>query len=274
MFKPADIVIDEYMQRLRDEFAQAHPGASFEERETLARAGRLALIHVSRSNALYTNLESTLLITEVALRILEGRQIERYDVTSRDWLDFVIASLSMFTGFARGVVPGDDGRSLVISEDGEKLELDRGLTDGYLMRWYVPRSRMFVRRFFATEPMLDAERIAEMISFTRMPTPRTEPDDLDSWGALLRAAQTIALGADPRFVQRSKRLFRQFEEAGFTEAMGYASAADVVDTYPQRFWEHLVPQIPSALSYLKYTGGGQLWLARLNAHMLEEEHRQ
>lgn len=105
MFKPADTVIDAFMHRLRDEFAQAHPGASFEEGETLARAGRLALTHVSRSNALYTNLDSALLITEVALRILEGRQIERYDVTSRDWLDFVVAALSVFTGFARGVFP-------------------------------------------------------------------------------------------------------------------------------------------------------------------------
>lgn len=56
--------------------------------------------------------------------------------------------------------------------------------------------------------------------------------------------------------------------------MGDQSAADVVDTCPQRFWEHLVPQMPAALGYLKYTGAGQLWLARLNAHMLEEEHRQ
>lgn len=274
MFKPADIIIDDFVARLRDEFARAHPGATFEQRDTLERAGRLALTHVSRSNALYTNLDSTMLMAEVALRILEGRQIERYDVSVRDWLNFMLAALAAFTGFARGVVPGDKGRTLVISEDGKTLELERGRTDGALLRWYVPRSQMFVKHFFANEHEIDVEPIAEMISWTRMPTPRTPPKDLDSWGALLRASQTIGLGADPRFIQRSKRLFRQLEEAGFTRAMGYTSAADVVDTYPARFWEFLLPQLPVALSYLKYTGGGQLWLARLNAHMLEEEHRE
>ena len=80
--------------------------------------------------------------------------------------------------------------------------------------------------------------------------------------------------ADPRFVQRSKKLYRQLEEAGFASKMGYKNPADVIDTYPQRFWKHLLPQITVALSYLKYTGGGQIWLARLNSRMLEEEHKK
>ncbi|HSG90076.1 MAG TPA: hypothetical protein VLA56_12765 [Pseudomonadales bacterium] len=274
MFKPADIIIDDFVARLRDEFARAHPAASQQQRETLDRAARLAMTHVARSNALFTNMESMLLMCEVALSLLEGRQIERYDVTPRDWMNFVLAALSAYAGFTRGVVPGDVGRVLVVSEDGETVEMKRGLTDGFLTRWYVPRSQMFVRHYFANEKELDAGAIAEMIAETRTPTPRTPPADLNSWGALLRACQIIAQGADPRFIQRSKRLFRQLEEAGYTEKMGYVTAADVVDTYPARFWEFLLPQIPKALSYLKYTGGGQLWLARLNAHMLEEEHRE
>lgn len=274
MFKPADIIIDDFVMRLRDEFVRAHPAATFDQRETLDRASRLALTHVARSNALYTNLDSTLLIAEVSLRMLEGRQIECYDVTVHDWLNFMLASIASFAGFARGVVPGDKGRTLVVSPDGETVELDRGKTDGYLLRWYIPRSQMFVRHYYANEVELDAEFMAEIIAHTRMVVPKATDDDPHSWGALLRAAQTIGLGADPRFIQRSKRLFRQLEESGLAEAMGYSTAADVVDTYPDRFWKYLVPQIPVALSYLKYTGGGQLWLARLNSHMLQEEHRE
>jgi hypothetical protein len=274
MFKPSDIIIDEYLVRLREAFVAAHPEVERPYLDVLERAGRTSLHHVARSNALYTNLESTLLISEVGLRLLEGRQIERFDVTPDDWLHFVLGALCAFVGFARGVVPGDDGRRLVVSADGGTIELERSQTDGCLLRDYIERSQLFIRWRFADTPPIDAERLAAMIELTRMPTPRTGPEDQESWPALLRAAQIIALGADPRFVQRSKKLFRQLEEAGFAAKMGYASPADVIETYPQRFWKHLLPQITVALSYLKYTGGGQTWLARLNSRMLEEEHKQ
>jgi hypothetical protein len=274
MFKPSDIIIDDYLARLREEFVRAHPEAPRSYLDTLDRAGRVSLRHVARSNALYTNLESTLLVAEVGLRILEGRQIERFDVSADDWLHFMLGACSVFVGFARGVVPGDNGRKLVVSPDGRTIELERSQTDGCLLRDYIERGQMFIRQRFADTSPIDAERLAEMIELTRMPTPRTPPDDQESWPALLRAAQTIALGADPRFVQRSKKLYRQLEEAGFASKMGYTNPADIIDSYPQRFWKHLLPQITVALSYLKYTGGGQTWLARLNSRMLEEEHKQ
>ncbi|MEE4300784.1 MAG: hypothetical protein V2J24_15200 [Pseudomonadales bacterium] len=273
MFKPSDIIIDEYLARLREAFVAAHPGVEQRHLHVLDRAGRMALHHVARTNALYTNLESALLISEVSLRIVEGRQIERFDVSPVDWLHFMLGSLSVFVGFARGVVPGDDGRKLVVSPDGRTVELDRSQTDGCLLREYVERSQMFIRRRYADTPPIDPERLAGMIELARMPTPRTPPEDQESWPALLRAAQIIALGADPRFVQRSKKLYRQLEEVGLAAKMGYANPADVIDSYPQRFWKHLLPQITVALSYLKYTGGGQTWLARLNSRMLEEEHK-
>lgn len=272
MFKPADIVIDEYLQRLASEFQRAHPGLSHDYTQSLDRAGRLALTHVARTNALYTNLDSTLLVTEVAMRVIEGRQIECFDVSPEDWLHFILGALCMYTGFVRGVVPGDKGRTLVTDPDGGTIELERSRTDGYLIGCYIARSQMFVRHYFRDDRLIDGERLAEMIAPTQMPTSKELDEDEASWGALLRAAQTIGLGADPRFRQRMKRMYRQLEEAGVAEKMGYRDAADVVETYPQRFWDHLLPQIQLALSYLKYTGGGQTWLARLNSQMLIEEH--
>ena len=43
---------------------------------------------------------------------------------------------------------------------------------------------------------------------------------------------------------------------------------------PASFWAFLFPKIGDAIDYLKYTGDGQTWLAHMNAHMLEEEHRE
>jgi hypothetical protein len=273
MFKPADIVIDDYLQRLTSEFQRAHPGLPHEYAQSLDRAGRLALTHVARTNALYTNLDSTFLVTEVAMRVIEGRQIECFDVTPEDWLHFILGSLCLYTGFVRGVVPGDSGRRLVTDAKGGTIDLERSRTDGYLLGCYIERSQLFVRHYFRGDRLIDGERLAALVEPTRLPASKTPPDDDEaSWGSLLRAAQTIGLGADPRFRQRMKRMYRQLEEAGVAERMGYRDAADVIETYPQRFWDQLLPQIQLALSYLKYTGGGQTWLARLNSQMLIEEH--
>lgn len=272
MFKPSDFVIDAYLDRLDDELRRAHPEAATAVGHTLRRAGRLALTHTARTNALYTNVDGVLLTTEVALRIIEGRQIECFDVAADDWLHFVIAALCSFTGFARGVVPGDRGRDLVVGADGQRLELDRSRTDGFLLSVYTERSRLFVRHYFRSDPLLDEERLADWIDYMRFPGIKEDVCDRHGFGALLGAAQLIGHTADPRFHQRLKRYFRQLDEAGLAEAMGYRSAQDVLDTYPQRFWEHILPQIEVALGYLKYTGDGLVWLARLNAHMLAEEH--
>lgn len=274
MFKPSDIVIDAYLERLDKEFRRLHPDAPPAAAATLRRAGRLALTHTARTNALYTNMDGCLLTVEVALRIIEGRQIERFDVSAEDWLHFVVAALCVFTGFARGVVPGDRGRDLVVGGNGERFELGRGRTDGCLYPVYIERGQLFVRHYFRTDPTLDAERLADYLDHMRFPTPKADVTDRNGFGALLGAAQLIGHAADPRFHQRLKRFYRQLHEAGLAEAMGYRCAQDVLDTYPQRFWKHILPQIEVALSYLKYTGEGQLWLARMNAHMLAEEHRE
>lgn len=275
MFKPSDIVIDAYLDRLSDEYRRAHPDASNGAQTTLRRCGRLALTHTARTNALYTNMDGCLLTTEVALRIVEGRQIECFDVTPDDWLHFIVASLCSFTGFARGVVPGDKGRSLVVGTNGERFELPRGRTDGCLYPVYIERGQLFVRHYFRSDSMLDAERLADYLNhMTRFPFPAEYGTDRNSLGALLGSAQLIGHAADPRFHQRVKRFFRQLDEAGLAETMGYNNAQDVLDSYPKRFWRHIMPRIEVALSYLKYTGEGQMWLARMNAHMLAEEHRE
>lgn len=274
MFKPSDIVIDAYLERLGNEFRRAHPDAGSAALSTLNRSGRLALTHTARTNALYTNIDGCLLTTEVALRIIEGRQIELFDVSADDWLHFIVAALCSMTGFARGVVPGDKGRSLVIGPNGERFELGRGRTDGCLYPVYIDRGQLFVRHYFRTDPLLDAERLADYLDHMRFPLPKDDVEDRNAFGALLGSAQLIGHAADPRFRQRLKRFYRQLEEAGLAESMGYRNAQDVLDTYPQRFWTHILPRIDVALNYLKYTGEGQIWLARMNAHMLAEEHRE
>lgn len=272
MFRPADILIDAYLPHLAGRFQRLFPQARVAELQGLERVGRLALTHTARTDALYTNLEGTLQTVEVLLCILDGRQMARSDLAPRDWLQMVAAGLVGYTGFARGALPGDDGLDLVVDPTGHRFQLPVGRTDGCLLPVFLSRSKAFVHWHLRTEPEFDCQRIIDLLDFLSFPTaPADVPAD-NGPGPLLGAAQVIAQAGDPRFHQRMPRFYRQLEEAGMAAEFGFTQAADVRTNYPRRFWELLLPRISMALRYLRFTAEGQLWLARMNGHMLQAEH--
>ncbi len=274
MFKPSDILIDAFVDRLREEFVRVYGTREDERLDCLAWVARMALTRMTFTNALYTNLSMSILTTQVATDVLRGRVIARGDVTADDWLHFSAASLCYLLGFVRGSVQGDQGRNCVIDGAGTTIELARGQSDGALYPWGVPRGKLFVQQFFRGHRLLDGERLAECIEYTYYPAPRDRNLETGNWPGLLRGAQTIAVVSDPRFTQRLKYFYMQLKEAGLASAMNFHSVSDVFDSMPESFWKYLFPKIVDAIDYLKYTGDGLTWLASMNAHMLQEEHRE
>lgn len=274
MFRPSEIVIDAFVERLRDEFTRVYGGSDNDRLEALAWVARMALTRMTFTNALYTNLNMAILTTQVATDILRGRVVAKGDVSADDWLHFSAASLCYLLGFVRGSVQGDSGRRCVVDAAGAVVELDRGKSDGALYPWGVPRGQLFVRQFFRGHRLIDGERLASYIEYTYYPALRDRNLETGSWGGLLRGAQTIAVVTDPRFRQRLKYFYLQLKEAGVAESLGFSSAADVFASMPISFWKMLYPKIVDAIDYLKYTGDGLSWLASMNAHMLQEEHRE
>ena len=132
---------------------------------------------------------------------------------------------------------------------------------------------MFARQFFREHALIDGERLAECIEYTVFPAPHDKNHDTGTWPGLLRGAQTIAVVADPRFTQRLGYFYRQLKEASLAEPMKLRNAGDLFQQLPTMFWKNLYPRIVDSIDYLKYTGDGLTWLASMNAHMLEEEHR-
>src|SRR5260370_36544075 len=82
-------------------------GASHAElTELLPFAAKLALECIGNSDALYHNIEHSMLVTLVGHDILIGRHLQR-STTASDYANFILACLTHAIGYVLGVVQGN-----------------------------------------------------------------------------------------------------------------------------------------------------------------------
>jgi hypothetical protein len=74
-------------------------------------------------------------------------------------------------------------------------------------------------------------------------------------------------------MRKISALFAEFAETGMNEKLGYTSSAALRAVYPKFFWSTVTPYIDDALSNLRMTQEGQLWVANLYSHVFAEEHK-
>ena len=273
MFRPSDIIIDAFIERLRLAYTEVYADGEPGHRETIAQVARMALGRLSQSNALYHNLDHTLLVTMVGHDILRGKFVRDGGVTSRDWVNFVCSLLCFAIGFYRHACPGDDDARCVVDESGATVEVSAGVTDGWLWPYFTDRGKIFVRHHFADHTVLDAEMLAANIEYSRFPPPVDRNPDTDTFPGLLRAAHIIGAVADPYFQRKMPALVQELDESGMTERLGYQTVAEFRAHYPELFWQTLHPLIVDAVALLDHTGQGREWVANMHAHLLAEEHR-
>ncbi len=174
-------------------------------------------------------------------------------------------------GYVRGILKGDGADGYVIDAKGNKTQLPRGASDAALLSHHVDRSKLFVMDRMAKIDLLDAERIARAIEFTRFPSPH-EPDDKDNEeGSLVRAADLIGQLGDPHYLRKANALYFEFEEVGMNKQFGYTSPADLTDLYPQFYWNSVSPHIQNAIRYLNVTSSGRQWIANLYSNVFRAE---
>src|SRR6185295_4772659 len=111
--------------------------------ELLPFAARLTLECIGNSDALYHDIEHTMLVTLVGHDILVGRTLQR-TTTADDYANFILACLTHDIGYVRGIVQGDDGDSYVADLSGRTIRLTRGSSDAALGPYHVDRSKLFV----------------------------------------------------------------------------------------------------------------------------------
>ena len=91
---------------LAEDFRRTFGSINLEHAERLDAISRVALECIGRSDALYHNVEHTLLVTLVGLDILHGRMLtERLE--AEDYAHLIVACLLHDIGYVRGVVKGD-----------------------------------------------------------------------------------------------------------------------------------------------------------------------
>ena len=179
--------------------------------EIVQSAARLAIDCIGNSDALYHNVEHTLLVTLVGYDILKGRRLLK-ETNTDDYAHVFVACLFHDIGYVRGNLNGDDEDGYVIDAKGNKTELSRGSSDAALLPYHVDRSKLFVLDRFAKSKLLDATRIANAIEFTRFPP--SANDNGNEEGMLARAADLIGQLGDPHYLCKANALYYEFEEVG------------------------------------------------------------
>ena len=233
--------------------------------EVMPLAARLALDCIGNSDALYHNVEHTMLVTLAGYDIMSGRAL-LVPTDANDFAHLILACLFHDIGYVRGILKGDGADGHVVDGKGGKIKLSRGASDAALMPYHVDRSKLFVIDRFANSKVVDAARIARAIEFTRFP-PVEADDQAKEDGMLLRAADLIGQLGDPHHLRKANALYYEFEEVGMNRQLGYASPADLTDSYPQFFWSSISPHIQTAIQYLNVTSRGRQWIAGLYSNV-------
>jgi hypothetical protein len=231
-------------------------------------ATRTTMECIGNSDALYHNIEHTMLVTLAGHSILSGRYLHTH-LEAEDYIHVLIACLAHDIGYVRGLFEDDDEDGFVIDAAGTKVSLQRGASDASLMMYHVDRSKLYVARRLRHIPGLDPERIARAIEGTRFPA--REGQDYDDDASILRAADFIGQLGDPNYLRKANALYYEFEEVGMNRQLGYDSPADIVNRYPQFYWNSVAPHIQTEIGYLNKTEIGRQWIANLYSNVFRAE---
>ncbi len=236
--------------------------------EIVPSAARIALECIGNSDAIYHNVEHTLLVTLAGHDILRGRALHTH-TTADDYAHVIIACLTHDIGYVRGLFKDDDEDGFVIDAMGTKVALPRGSSDAALMPYHVDRSKLYVKERIKSIAALDEERIINAIEGTRFPP--VNGQEYDEEASIVRAADFIGQLGDPNYIRKANALFHEFEEVGINRQFGYESPADIVNRYPQFYWNRVAPHIQTEIGYLNKTSSGRQWIANLYSNVFRAE---
>jgi len=277
MINVTSVLIPAFRRRLRKAYRAMYGGLKHDFEEIIDWVGRMALETIANSDALYHNVEHTVLVTLVGQEILAGKHMREGGVHSEDWLHFVLSLLCHDIGFVKGVCCGDrpeEGR-FAAGAAGETVSLPPAATDASLAPYHVDRGKLFVRERFGHHALIDAERIARNIELTRFPVPAAEDyQDTVDYPGLVRAGDLIGQLADPAYLRKLPALYCEFEETGVNRTLGYRSPDDLRHNYPRFYWNAVAPYVKEALRYLALTHKGKQVLANLYSHVFVVEHER
>ncbi|WP_254566772.1 Npun_R2479 family HD domain-containing metalloprotein [Oscillatoria sp. HE19RPO] len=275
MFNSTALLIEAFVDRLQEGYHRTYGGYKPDYAEIIAWAGGMALENIANSDALYHNVEHTILVTLVGQEILRGKHIREGGVSCEDWLHFIISLLCHDIGYVKGVCRQDEDskRLYATGRDGLKVPIPFGSTDASLTPYHVDRGKLFISERFGGHRLIDAEVIKRNIELTRFPVPADEDHkDTFNYAGMVRAADLIGQLSDPRYLQKIAALFYEFDETGANKKLNYRHPGDLRRNYPKFYWHGVFPFITQALAYLNLTQQGKQIVANLYANVFKIEH--
>ena len=273
------LTIDLSVAELRKAYERIYSNIDQQLGNIIVWSGRLALENIANSDALYHDVEHTVMVTLAGQAIIEGKHLLEGGVTPRDWVHCMIALLCHDIGYVRGICKDDRDGRIATGVGNETVEVPPGASDAMLSPYHVDRSKLFVRERFGKGMLMgmvaeiDAEVIASYIEITRFPVPDDDwYKDTKGYPGLVRAADFVGQLGDPNRPRKSPALFFEFEEIGKNEELGYKRPGDLHDSYAKFYWDVVSPYIQEALRYLRVTQEGKQWIANLYANVFGAEH--
>lgn len=277
MINLQELVIEHFVQELEDTYGQIYGDMELSRKNVATWTARLALENLANCDALYHNVEHTVMVVTAGQAIIKGKHVSEGGITPEDWLSFTMALLCHDIGYVKGVCRGDQDDVYATGIGDQRVKLDPGGTCVALTPYHVDRSKLFVRERFGSRTLcdVDAERVASYIEMTRFPVPQGQfYQDTTSCAGLVRAADFIGQLGDPNYLRKIPALFYEFEETGANELRGYVKPGDMRRDYAKFYWQVVRPYIQEALGYLRVTQGGKQWVASLHSHVFEIQHEQ
>lgn len=273
MLNATEILINAFVQELKAGYQRTYGNLKTAYADIIAWAGNMALENIANSDALYHDVEHTILVTLVGQEVLRGRHIREGGVSPDDWLHFMISLACHDIGYVRGVCREDQGNLCATGINGAMISLPPGATDASLTPYHVDRGKLFIEERFGGHKLLDTEVIKQNIELTRFPIPAEEDhQDTTHYPGLVRASDLIGQLSDPRYLKKITALFYEFEETGVNKALNYRNPGDLRRNYSQFYWKSVYPYIKPALRYLALTQQGQQITASLYANVFMVEH--
>ena len=275
------LTIDSFVEELRLAYERTYGDVERTLGRIVTWCGRLALENIANSDALYHEVDHTIMVSLAGQTILEGKHLREGGIMPRDWAHFMIAAMCHDIGYVKGVCQRDTKAMFATGIGEQMVQISPAGTDIALAPYHVDRAKLFVRERFGgnllqdgvTSPM-NAELIASYIEMTRFPSPDEEMyKDTKGLGGLVRAADFIGQLGDPDYLRKIPALFYEFEELGINRTLGYKSPDDMRSTYASFYWNSVSPFIQDAIQYLRLTEDGKQWIANMHSHVFDAEHR-
>lgn len=271
MFNAVELMIDEFIRRLRDGYRRSFGGQNPEYADIICWAAGMALENIANSDALYHNVEHTILVTLVGQEILRGRQLRQTGVSPSDWMHCIISLTCHDIGYVKGICRADRPGVYATGKGEETVRLGFGSSDAALTPYHVDRAKLFVWERFGMHQLIKPDVLSANIETTRFPSTGSGADGI-GYANIVRAADLIGQLSDPRYLKKLIALYYEFVEVGLDKKFGYNSPADLKKIYPRFYWKTVYPHIREILPYLRLTQQGKEILSSLHANVFEVEH--